>query len=174
MECADLDKFLSKKERDDFVNSYCGILDNMISPIAFTINCHPYHSFKKPDLNSGKERWHKRSTNLEDINALWSRLANQLCQAFTFSSYRNKTRKDIFCIGNLELGKDSGQIHVHGIANNILNMDIRPFRYILKTAIERASDKVRIVSGTPDINYFVDEGWVNYMFKSSYHHQLMA
>lgn len=174
MEFAQLDKFSSSKDKDDAVFAHCEILQKMVSPVAFTINCHPVRSFKEEDLNSGKSRWHKRSTNLEDINALWSCLSYQLYQAFTFSSYRGKTDKDIFCIGNIEIGSVSGQIHLHGIANNILDLDVRPFRYILKTAIERSSNKVRIVSGKPDLNYFADDGWVQYMFKSSFHHQLMA
>ena len=71
MEFAQLDKFSSSKDKDDAVFAHCEILQKMVSPVAFTINCHPVRSFKKRDLNSGKSRWHRRSTNLEDIMELF-------------------------------------------------------------------------------------------------------
>ena len=150
-------------------DEYFSIFQTMKTPSAFTINIHPTVKV----LNSDKRNIKKR-VGLEDIDSLWSTLSSEFRKMNYLSSQRNKLQKAVLAFANVDIGADMGQLHIHGLINNIHDLPAAPFHYLIRTALKETDARHRIISGIPDIQRNASVGWVGYVFKNSYLHPLMT
>lgn len=150
-------------------NEYRNIFNRMKSPSAITINIHPtvrvLDSFKKNT---------KQKVGLPEINSLWSTLSFEIRKMNYLSFERNKPSVHVLAFGNIDVGDDKGQLHIHGVVNNIHALPEAPFHYLIRTALKQTHAKHRIISGTPDIQRKASVSWVDYVFKNRYLHPLMT
>lgn len=161
---------INESERQSVIASYSKIFQSMNKPFGLTINIHPTVSIKDE-----KRRWLRKKVALSDVDALWGSFSTELRKMHFFSSERNRPINTCLAFGNIEIGKQEQLVHIHGLVNNLHDCNPRQFRYLIKTALDKASDKVmNIISGNPDISYDVDKGWVSYCFKGEYLHSLVA
>jgi hypothetical protein len=160
---------ITESDRRNLISSYSDILLSMNKPFGLTVNIHPTIS-----VRNEKKHWLKKKVALTDIDALWGSFSTELKKMQFFSSERNRPIKTCLAFGNVEIGKTENLAHIHSVINNLLDCNPRIFRYLIKMAIDKASEKVRIMSGEPHITYSVDSGWVGYCFKGDYLHSLVA
>jgi hypothetical protein len=160
---------INENERIKLISSYSDILYSMNKPLGLTVNIHPTIS-----VRNERKHWLKKKVALADIDALWGSFSTELKKMQFFSSERNRPIKTYLAFGNVEIGKTENLAHIHSVINNLRGCDPRIFRYLVKMAIDRASEKVRIMSGEPHITHSVDSGWVGYCFKGDYLHSLVA
>ena len=155
-------------EHIKIVESYLGAFNAMKNPIGFTINLHPYLKYKN-DVGHNM----KRRLSNSDIDNIWSIFSNNLRHAFTFSYERKLHPTRYLAFASVQIGKISGQPHLHGVVDNTFNIDQRCIRWILNQSIRNASTPDNWVCDT-DYNFSVDSGWVRYLLREEYSYALLA
>ena len=150
------------EDRNNIIQTYQDIFDNMKSPIGVTFNLR--NTRKTKDKIKGNK---SITLDQQSVEQVWERFSNCMLNATYPRFMRKMLNRKPLLIGGFEFGKAKENPHIHCVINNVDGTPDHQMRWIIKECIIKTK---RYTSWLGDNIHFedsIDRKFVSYFLKGS-------
>ena len=148
--------------KDEIIDSYGGIFDNMKFPIGFTFNIKPSKRIR--DCNGIRKSISLEKSHIENI---WNVFTTNVLHA-TYPRYmRIAHNRPPLAIGGFELGISYSNPHIHCVVDNVNDIPCYTFKWVIQQCLQNTKDQTSWLGKSIHFNNHTDRNYVSYFLKSS-------